>query len=503
MDSYEQIDDQTLLKRYAEHGDRDALGALFRRHVDHAYSTAYRLCRNRADAEDAVQNAFVQIIQKAADFRGGSEFGVRAWMMRIVCGVCLNRIKSDARRRLREEKATDDAAETTAPPIPDNEPDPGTLTKPVIDALNALPDRHRAAIWLHHYQGMTLKETAATLEVPEKTADMWVYRGMNDLRNRLAATGVLAGSTSVLAALCMTPVDRAPESLVAAIPKLLSRIAEFGGGTILTPVATVESKTVGWIIAAAASLLLITGGALVMNWSMPPVPPPPAATPPKTDVKKPDAPKPLAAYSMKNGKGTVILDTSGIEEPINFTIGNPANAQWTADCLKITGPAGIRARGEMQKLRKAWKENKGITIETWICPSRKDLVESVTYQFMCLQLGRRTLTAAATKRDSDPDEPAQFVIVMEDKPDGGTLTFFQSGRRNGSVQGKAPVALDASPGPIEITFASNLILDGGKTRPSWRGELFAIRIYGRVLTPEELSACVPPSIETGTVPDRQ
>jgi hypothetical protein len=108
------------------------------------------------------------------------------------------------------------------------------------------------------------------VQVPTKTADMWVYRGMNDLRKRLAASGVLAGSTSVLEALSMTPVDRAPESLVAAIPKLLSQIAEVAGGTILPPAATVQSKAIGWIIAAAASLLLITGGALVMNWSMPP-----------------------------------------------------------------------------------------------------------------------------------------------------------------------------------------------------------------------------------------
>ena len=58
-----QTEDAALLRAFCERGDRQAMNALFARHADAAYRTALRLCRNAADAEDAVQTAFIEVLR--------------------------------------------------------------------------------------------------------------------------------------------------------------------------------------------------------------------------------------------------------------------------------------------------------------------------------------------------------------------------------------------------------------------------------------------------------
>ena len=100
LQEHETLDDVSLLQRYVEAGDQDALGALFRKHSDVAYRTALRVLRDPGDAEDAVQAAFLYITQHASGYRGGA--GVRVWMMKIVANVSKNIIKKAVRRRRRE-----------------------------------------------------------------------------------------------------------------------------------------------------------------------------------------------------------------------------------------------------------------------------------------------------------------------------------------------------------------------------------------------------------------
>ena len=77
-----QVDDAALLRAYSERGDRQAMNALFARHADSAYRVALRCSRNAADAEDAVQTAFIEVLRHAAQYRG--ESAVRAWIFGFV-----------------------------------------------------------------------------------------------------------------------------------------------------------------------------------------------------------------------------------------------------------------------------------------------------------------------------------------------------------------------------------------------------------------------------------
>src|SRR4051812_46489499 len=78
--------DESLLERFADDGDRAALDALISRHLEAAYRLALRIVGNPADAEDAVQTAFVRMMRHARTRRSGSL--VRPWLSAIVVNAC-------------------------------------------------------------------------------------------------------------------------------------------------------------------------------------------------------------------------------------------------------------------------------------------------------------------------------------------------------------------------------------------------------------------------------
>jgi len=82
--------------------DANSWKELFARHADLSYRAALRVTRNAADAEDAVQSAFVRIMQDAVKYRGGK--GVKVWITKMVINTAKDQIKGAVRRRGREEK---------------------------------------------------------------------------------------------------------------------------------------------------------------------------------------------------------------------------------------------------------------------------------------------------------------------------------------------------------------------------------------------------------------
>src|SRR5437870_4299984 len=91
--------DEILLQRYFVQKDQNAMEQLFIRHAGGAYRIALRELGNAADAEEAVQTAFLNVLA-----RGNQHVTqVRGWIMGIVVNACRDRIKGDARRRSRED----------------------------------------------------------------------------------------------------------------------------------------------------------------------------------------------------------------------------------------------------------------------------------------------------------------------------------------------------------------------------------------------------------------
>src|SRR5687768_5565035 len=144
-----QAEDAALLRAYSERGDRRAMNVLFARHADAAYRVALRCCRNAADAEDAVQSAFIEVLRHSAKYRG--ESAVRAWIFGFVVNACRHKAREEGRRAAREEKA----ASSGEAHDPERE-----LQETVRTAVQRLPEHYRLPVWLHYCEGLTSGEVA-------------------------------------------------------------------------------------------------------------------------------------------------------------------------------------------------------------------------------------------------------------------------------------------------------------------------------------------------------
>ncbi len=204
--------DAALLQRYVEHDDREAIGALFTRHMDMAYRVARRMSANSADAEDAVQIAFTGILRHARQFRGDSN--VKAWLMSIVVRACRNKAREESRRANREDRVVM-SRETCEKDAPDPE-----LQQAVRGAVMQLPVHYRLPIWLHYYEGFSPDEVAVALERPKGTIRKQLTRGTDILRSSLAASGCTVSAQMLTELFARVPADLAPEQLASAIRKL-------------------------------------------------------------------------------------------------------------------------------------------------------------------------------------------------------------------------------------------------------------------------------------------
>jgi len=158
-------------------------------HVDRLFRHAMWLVRNRAEAEDLVQETLVQALQSFHRFTPGTN--CRAWLVSILQHVRLNRQRKQGRTVI--DATVDDERVANivpfVPPIPDHLTDEDMLL-----ALQQIPPHHQEVILLCDVEDMTYKEIAAALEVPIGTVMSRLHRGRELLRTELARRG--AGPTA-------------------------------------------------------------------------------------------------------------------------------------------------------------------------------------------------------------------------------------------------------------------------------------------------------------------
>ena len=161
-------------------------------HLDAAYSLAYWLTRDRADAEDAVQEAFLRAMRFFGTFHG--EDG-RPWLLRIVRNACyemLGRIQRAATSELDEDSIDPAAlAAGTVVVLPVN-PEAAAIARANRDqvhrGLRELPHEFREALVLRELQGCSYREIAAISGVPIGTVMSRLSRGRRLLREKIAGS---------------------------------------------------------------------------------------------------------------------------------------------------------------------------------------------------------------------------------------------------------------------------------------------------------------------------
>ncbi len=176
--------DRFLLER-AQAGDLDAFNDLVRLYQDHLWALVVRLVPDRAQAEDAVQEAFFSAFRNLAAYRGGS---VRSWLSRIAINAAMDAQRFKKRRPGGPYPELED--ESWQPPTgEDADPEHVALqverSRVLGDALARITDDQRTAIVLFDVEGYDYHEIAGMTGVSLGTVKSRIHRG------RLALRGLL------------------------------------------------------------------------------------------------------------------------------------------------------------------------------------------------------------------------------------------------------------------------------------------------------------------------
>ncbi len=176
--------DRELIDRILT-GDRPALDLLMLRHHAVAYRVACRLLRCEADALDAVQDGFVNVLSHLGRFRGQCSF--RTWLLRIVSNAALDIGRSKQRRDSRFSAPAEEFHETFDPrstPL-DHGLERADLRDKLDDALAALPAVQRQTFVLHVDGDLSYREVAEVLGISIGTVMSRLFYARQRLREAL------------------------------------------------------------------------------------------------------------------------------------------------------------------------------------------------------------------------------------------------------------------------------------------------------------------------------
>ena len=168
--------DEELLESIAR-GDDTALAALYDRFGRVAYGLAYRILRDRALAEDAVQEAFLAVWRSADSYRR-ERAKPSTWILTLVHRRAVDLVRREDRRRAERLDESPEPAGATA----SDEFDLRDRRSTVQAALAQLPDDQREALELAYYGGYTQSELAERLGVPLGTIKSRMFTGLTRLR---------------------------------------------------------------------------------------------------------------------------------------------------------------------------------------------------------------------------------------------------------------------------------------------------------------------------------
>jgi RNA polymerase sigma-70 factor (ECF subfamily) len=169
----------------ARAGDLEALESVYRTFEAPIYSLARRLCRNSEDAEDVLQETFIEVMRSIHRFRGDGPLA--GWIRKVAASKALMKL-----RRARTRGAE---------PLDEDGPDPGVppaagwlagLSHDRIDleaALQTLPDTARSVVWLHDVEGYTHEEIAEMMGKTPSFSKSQLARAHVRLRRSLTKKG--------------------------------------------------------------------------------------------------------------------------------------------------------------------------------------------------------------------------------------------------------------------------------------------------------------------------
>lgn len=163
-------------------GIRQAQFIIYKQYSRAMYNLAHRILNNREDAEDMLQEAFVECFMKIGSFRFESTFG--AWLKMIIVNKCINFI--------RKKKIDLTLFETPPPEIYEDDEEEETRyeTERIFRAIEILPDGYRIILTLYLLEGYDHSEISQILGITESTSKSQYSRAKEKLRKILSTNQV-------------------------------------------------------------------------------------------------------------------------------------------------------------------------------------------------------------------------------------------------------------------------------------------------------------------------
>ena len=141
-------------------------------YTDIVYRAALNYCKNKNDAEDAVQNAFVKLLQTEVEFQ--DEEHMKRWLIRVVINECKNLWNSFWRKKVLS--------------IEELECEPHTFCaeeESLFEEVMKLPAKYSIVLHLYYYEGYSVKEIAEIIHLSETNIQTRLMRGRNQLKQQL------------------------------------------------------------------------------------------------------------------------------------------------------------------------------------------------------------------------------------------------------------------------------------------------------------------------------
>ena len=187
------VTDEALMIRF-QRGDRAAFTLLVRRHQTGLFNFALRQLRLRAMAEDVVQEAFVRVVQNAADFKHEARFST--WVYTITRNLCIDQMRKSALRKHPSLDEPKRGEEGDGPTLGEQTADVrasverqvtgSELKEKILAAVDQLPDDQREVFLLRELSNLPFKEIATITGVPENTVKSRMRYALERLQAHLS-----------------------------------------------------------------------------------------------------------------------------------------------------------------------------------------------------------------------------------------------------------------------------------------------------------------------------
>ena len=205
-------------------GDRAAMRVLMKRHNRALYRTARAILRDDAEAEDAVQEAWLRAFKSLDTFR--EESALATWLIRIAANEALMKRRKAVRRAeiFPIDAAAIDETAVEEATMPEDGPERSALRGEILRFLegriDALPDMYRSVFMLRAVEELSVEETAQVLGMPEATVRTRYFRARALMRASIS--GHLDHALEEVFGFDGERCDRIAERVIAALPPLPS-----------------------------------------------------------------------------------------------------------------------------------------------------------------------------------------------------------------------------------------------------------------------------------------